>query len=136
MGLKAAVIVWSVMNIIVCDPEPHNGSLVMIGGNLAEDNEDIWSSMVELAGGEGVARVGVVTAANADPAYWGQYYVDMFLRYGAAEAVYIPVTFDDPESAFSEDNVAMVDNVTGVFLGGGDPWRLAATLMQTVNSVR
>ena len=27
-----------------------------------------------------VARVGVITAANTDPAYQGQYWVDMFLR--------------------------------------------------------
>ena len=30
------------------------GSLVMIGGNLREDNFDIWKSMVQLSGGEEV----------------------------------------------------------------------------------
>ena len=35
----------------------------------------------EAAGGRvQVARVGVITAANTDPAYQGQYWVDMFLR--------------------------------------------------------
>ena len=31
-----------------------------------------------------VARVGIITAANTDPAYQGQYWVDMFLRYAGS----------------------------------------------------
>ena len=61
-----------------------------------------------------------------------------------AEAVWIPVTVDDPSTAQSGHYVNMVTprprmfrrqycvqvrNMTGIFLGGGDPWRLAAALM-------
>lgn len=56
------------------------GSLVLVGGGLREDNTAVWEAMVQLAGGEQVARVGVITAANTDPAYQGQYWVDMFLK--------------------------------------------------------
>ena len=31
------------------------GTLLMVSGNLQEDNRDIWTSMVQLAGGEGVS---------------------------------------------------------------------------------
>ena len=34
---------------------PGPGTLLMVGGNLQEDNRDIWTSMVQLAGGEGVS---------------------------------------------------------------------------------
>ena len=30
------------------------GSLVMIGGNLQEDNQEIWNTLVNLAGGANV----------------------------------------------------------------------------------
>ena len=59
---------------------PGPGSLVLVGGGLREDNTAVWEAMVQLAGGEQVARVGVITAANTDPAYQGQYWVDMFLK--------------------------------------------------------
>ena len=38
---------------IVSYPGP--GTLLMVGGNLQEDNRDIWTSMVQLAGGAGVS---------------------------------------------------------------------------------
>jgi len=108
----------------------------MVGGNLQEDNRDIWTSMVQLAGGEGVARIGIITAANSNPANSGQYYIDMFSRYNVAEAVWIPVTVDDLSTAQSGHNVNMVRNMTGIFLGGGDPWRLAAALMMEQGGAR
>jgi len=111
------------------------GSLVMIGGNLREDNFDIWTSMVQLSGGEEASRIGIITAANSDPAYWGQYYVDMFLRYNVREALWIPVT-EEEGTAFNDENVDMIKNMTGIFLGGGEPWRLAAALMQENNGKR
>ena len=36
---------------------------------------------------------------------------------------------EDPDSAHSEASVALVSNMTGIWLGGGEPWRLAAALM-------
>ena len=124
---------------------------VMIGGNLREDNLDIWETMVHLAGGVEVefiffnkhlkcelfqiAKIGVITAANEDPVSTGRYYVDMFMRYRVGEVVWIPVMETDPDSVYLEDNVNMIQNMTGVFFGGGDPWRLAAALMETRDSV-
>ena len=52
------------------------GSLVMIGGNLREDNIDIWSRMVALSSpAEGQVKIGLITAASSEPAYWGEYYL-------------------------------------------------------------
>ena len=72
------------------------GSLVIIGGNFREDNIDIWSRMVNLSSpGQGELRIGVITAANSEPAYWGEYYVEMFQRFGGP-AVWLPVILEDP----------------------------------------
>ena len=51
------------------------------------------------------------------------------------EALWIPVT-EEEGTAFSDENVDMIKNMTGIFLGGGEPWRLAAALMQENNGKR
>ena len=43
--------------------------------------------------------------------------------------MWVPVVAEDPDSAHSEASVALVSNMTGIWLGGGEPWRLAAALM-------
>ena len=105
------------------------GSLVMIGGNLREDNVDVWSRMVNLSSpAEAELRIGVITAANSEAAYWGEYYVEMFHRFGA-QSVWLPVTLEDQSSAYSQENVRIIETCSGIFLGGGEPWRLALSLM-------
>ena len=79
--------------------------------------------------GEGQLRVGVVTAANSEAAYWGEYYVEMFQRFGAP-SVWLPVTLEDRSSAYSQENVRLIQSCSGIFLGGGEPWRLALTLLE------
>ena len=90
------------------------GSLVMIGGNLREDNTQIWERMVNLSAVQGEARIGVITAANSDPAYWAEYYVQLFMLHGA-EAVWVPVTLEDPQSAYSQENVRIIKSCSSVF---------------------
>ena len=46
------------------------------------------------------------------------------------------MSVDDKDSAESEDNVKLVRRMTGIFLGGGDPWRLAEALMVTEDGAR
>lgn len=82
--LTSPMLVSLLLLLAPCVPSlclsPGPGSLVLVGGGLREDNTAVWEAMVQLAGGEQVARVGVITAANTDPAYQGQYWVDMFLK--------------------------------------------------------
>ena len=72
-----------------------NYSVVLVGGHLADDNEEIWGRIVELGGGD-KARFGVITAASEDPccdedSSW-VYYRDLLTRYGAAEVSYGRIT--------------------------------------------
>ena len=63
----------------------------------------------------------------------GEYYVDLFTRYGA-QPVWLPVTQTDLASVSDQNNVATIQGCDGVFLGGGEPWRLARTLRPTSGS--
>ena len=133
--------------------DPRAGSLVLIGGNLSED-EAILSKIVELADPDGTgpaaARIAIITAAAA-PAESaaegsdsaennaqanGLYYAELFGRYGA-ETYVVPideaVDFDgDPYVPGNADRADVADQVrqsTGVFLGGGDQMRYVRTLL-------
>ena len=57
----------------------------------------------------------------------GEYYLDLFTRYGASP-VWVAVTENDTSSVSDQANVDTILACDGVFLGGGEPWRLARTL--------
>ncbi|CAH1272462.1 Hypp4856 [Branchiostoma lanceolatum] len=96
-------------------------NLVLVGGNLQEDNEQVYSLIVELAGGRGNAKIGLVTAANLNPENSAQYYQDMFQgRYGAVEATWIPIDIYRKENNSDPEVVALINGMTGFFFGGGD----------------
>ena len=56
------------------------GPLLMVGGNLDSNNSLVYEELVKLAGGKECAKIGVITAANKRPQYWGHYYVDILER--------------------------------------------------------
>lgn len=103
-------------------------SLVLVGGGLTDGNAEVWNKVVSLAGGKGVAKIGVFTTASSDPIGAAAYYVDMFVNvYGAASATYIPIT----ERSNNADDPALADMVrqqTGFFFGGGDQLRIITAL--------
>ena len=40
-----------------------NYSMVLVGGGLDDNNAEVWNRIIELGGGKGVARFGVISAA-------------------------------------------------------------------------
>jgi len=112
------------------------GPLVLVGGNLQEDNSEIYDKIVELSGGKGIAKIGVVTAANGNAESSGAYYVDMFQRYGAATVYWIPVQESDPGAAFSSETVGNILQMGGIFFGGGEPFRIVKTMFTEEGGVR
>ncbi|MFC9887980.1 cyanophycinase [Streptomyces pilosus] len=122
---------------------PAEGSLVLIGGALAENNAQVYGEIVERAGGSR-ARIGVLTAAsipesqdpNADDpercsnsACNGAYYAGLFEKHGAADAEWIPVDLDHVADADSDAVVDRINSMTGFFFGGGDQYRYVTTLL-------
>ncbi|MEU9398026.1 cyanophycinase [Streptomyces sp. NPDC048324] len=125
-------------------PTGHDGSLVLVGGALKDDNTEVYGEIIDRAGGAG-ARIGVITAASvpesqdpdaADPdrcsnsACNGAYYSALFKKHGAADAQWIPVDLDHVANADSDAVVAQVDSMTGFFFGGGDQYRYIQTLLR------
>ena len=45
--------------------------LVLIGGNLRDDNGAIYDQMIKLSGGRSTAKIGILTAASSDAIYNG-----------------------------------------------------------------
>ena len=90
--LITCLVLLQVLAVAVIVPvTAKNYSVVLVGGHLADENEEIWGRIVELGGGVGAAKFGVVTAASEDPccdqdSSW-VYYRDLLMRYGAAEVL-------------------------------------------------
>lgn len=41
-----------------------NFSMVLVGGGLDDNNAEVWDRIVELGGGKGIAKFGVISAAS------------------------------------------------------------------------
>ncbi|MFC7846544.1 cyanophycinase [Streptomyces sp. NPDC057382] len=125
-------------------PAARPGSLVLVGGALKADNDEVYGEIIRRAGGER-ARIGVLTAASVpasqdpdadDPDRCsnsecnGAYYADLFERHGAAAAEWIPIDLDHIANADDDEVVAQIESVTGFFFGGGDQYRYVTTLLR------
>ncbi|MGK5441902.1 cyanophycinase [Micromonospora sp. URMC 105] len=148
IGVSAgAAVVLSVPAVAApasASPSHHRagGSLVLVGGGLADDNATIYGDIVRLAGGAGKARIGIFTAAapvpSEDPDAGtpdcnnsvcnGDYYAKLFTSYGAADAQWIPIDLDHPEAADDPAVAKQIDSMTGFFFGGGDQYRYITTM--------
>ncbi|WP_410810151.1 cyanophycinase [Micromonospora sp. 067-2] len=118
------------------------GSLVLVGGALADDNAAVYNDIVRLAGGAGTARIGIFTAAAPVPSEDpdadtpdcnnsvcnGDYYAKLFRTYGVADAQWIPIDLDRPGAAEDPAVVRQINSMTGFFFGGGDQYRYVTTL--------
>lgn len=123
-------------------PHRHGGSLVLVGGALADDNREIYDDIVRLAGGPGKARIGILTAGAPVPAEDpdagtpdcnnsvcnGDWYADLFRSYGVADARWIPIDLDHLGAADDPTVVREIESMTGFFLGGGDQYRYVTTM--------
>ncbi|MDJ0589601.1 MAG: cyanophycinase [Pleurocapsa sp. MO_226.B13] len=103
-----------------------------------------------MAGGKGLAKIGVITAASSSPydvppderdscsasnyKANGDYYVKAFKRFGAAEAERIPIDKDHICNKNSSEVVKQVRSMTGFFFGGGDQSRLIKSFLQEDDS--
>ncbi len=103
-------------------------SQVLVGGGLADDNDEVWNSIIDLGGGKGVARFGVISSASDDPccdqdsSYY--YYRNQLIKYGAKEAYYIPVTINSTNYNSDPEVVAHIRTLSGFFFGGGDQLKI------------
>ncbi|ELT90727.1 hypothetical protein CAPTEDRAFT_193384 [Capitella teleta] len=99
--------------------------LVLVGGGLSDDNEEIWGTFLDLAGGASSASIGIITAASADPQDSYDYYEDLLLkRYDVNEVYWIPIHVGNTEANEDPVVIANIGRMTGFFAGGGDQARI------------
>lgn len=107
------------------------GIAVPIGGALKYDNDEVWSRLVQLAGGRG-ARYAVFTIASSAPEKTAAAIVGALNKHGAI-AEHIPVLANskspDMHDATSDAEwITKVRSSTGVFFSGGAQERITAAL--------
>jgi cyanophycinase len=106
------------------------GALMAIGG--AEDKvkaRRILNAFMELAGGA-QARIAIIPAASMQAQLAGELYHNLFLDLGAASVEVIHV--DARPAAQEEATAAALQDVTAIFLTGGNQLRLSTLLGGTL----
>jgi cyanophycinase len=102
------------------------GNLLIIGGNEDKQGECIiLRRFVNMAGGR-QARLAIVTTASEAPREVGAEYRALFAEFGAESASILDIS--DRTAANDVQQVAAIDNCTGIFFTGGDQLRLTSIL--------
>jgi cyanophycinase len=96
---------------------------VLVGGSL--ESPSIYREIVRLAGGEGRAKIGVITAASSQARENGEHYKETFRRHGAADVQWIALG-ERPTG----ETLRQIRGLTGFFFGGGDQSRLLKTMLR------
>ncbi|HEY8141538.1 MAG TPA: cyanophycinase [Kofleriaceae bacterium] len=102
-------------------------SLVVIGGGL--DDPAIYDRIIELGGGPGKARIGILTTGSGTPEEGARLYVDAFAARGG-KAEWLPLTSKSRKGAEDPALVAQAAQCNVFFLGGGDQRRYTRALLR------
>ncbi|WP_296952967.1 cyanophycinase [uncultured Massilia sp.] len=110
---------------------PPKGALVIAGGALRANNDQVWDRIVELAGGRG-ARIAVFPTAAGNPQRSGDFIAGVLARHGARPFV-VPLAprlagSDVRRAAEDPQLAASVRAAGGAFFTGGDQGRITAAL--------
>jgi cyanophycinase len=102
-----------------------NGHLVIIGGGKRP--ERVMKKIIELAGGN-QAKILVIPNASGVPLEVGPEQAEQFRELGAVNTDYLFVSRLDADN---DSTLKKLENVTGIFLSGGDQRRLTETFLGT-----
>ena len=115
MNSRLIIVLLLCISVIPDISNAQKRNMVLVGGALADDNADIYGKFVDLAGGVGVAKIGIITAASADPQDSADFYEDIFAQYGAMETYWIPVQESNLGAAFDPAVVQKVNYLNNSF---------------------
>ena len=108
------------------------GIAVPIGGALKYDNDEVWSRLVQLAGGKG-ARYAVFATASDTPDKTATAIIAALTRHGAiAEHIPVSAQLPSPDYRVAVNDpllIAKVKSGTGIFFSGGAQERITAALL-------
>ncbi len=108
------------------------GIAVPIGGALKYDNDEVWSRLVQLAGGKG-AHYAVFATASGSPDKTAALIVEALGKHGAiAEHIPVSAKLKTPDFRVAVADPALVAKVqasTGIFFSGGAQERITEALL-------
>ena len=119
------------------------GSLVIIGGALDPNNQEIYEKFIHLGGGKEKIRIAIIPAASINPTQSGQSFFRNFTRYGVPDThikIFPLAVKDDPSTkeineaqwAKNGSDKKLAEEIlhyNAVFFVGGDQARYRKTLM-------
>ena len=109
------------------------GIAVPIGGALKHNNDEVWSRLVQLAGGKG-ARYAVFATAAENPEKSAGSIVDTLNKYGAiAEHIPVAPNLKTPDYRLAVNDAQLIAKVrasTGIYFSGGAQERITRALYQ------
>lgn len=124
--IRNACSVLSVLLVLGADPQPvPKGSLLIVGGG--SQPQELVERFVALAGGPGKARIAVVPMASEESQAAGDEKAEQLRELGADVFVFNVNRFE----AESASTAKRLDDVTGIWFGGGDQSRLTRILLDT-----
>lgn len=103
--------------------------MVIGGGEDKVQDRKILRAFVENSGGES-ARIAIIPSASREPEVIGRIYHQIFTELGAASVEVLDIRERTTQDDLTELE-AKVDNLTGVFMTGGDQLRLCALIGET-----
>lgn len=113
------------------------GALVIMGGAIHPDTEDIWQRIVSLAGGAG-ASIAIMPAAAANPESSAKRTMETLERYGAKPFLITAAPrLANRDFRKDADDAVIAERVgkaCGVFFLGGDQSRITQTLIRADGS--
>lgn len=121
-----------------------DGTLVIAGGALRSDNEEVHRAFLDAAGGADEARVAIVPVASGYPSGSAQSFAETLQQYGVDPArieIVRLAMIDDPETpeldesgwagnAADPDEIARIETADAIWFTGGDQARIVDALVQ------
>lgn len=142
MTKKSAFLLTLVLPLITAFGQTNQGHLVIVGGGLSPDNKEVYSRMIELAGGPDMASFAIIPTASGVPVQSFEYINNFLKSYGVKEhnIHLIPISLKDDKStkdvdesewagnANDETIASSVRNCSAVWFTGGDQMRITKAL--------
>jgi cyanophycinase len=111
---------------------PSKGALFIEGGALDFENDTLWQSLVDLAGGRD-ARIAVMPTAATNPLQAGERWINHLHSLGCA-AFLVPISprLEGVDLRIAVESTAIIEQIkgaTGVFFLGGEQGRITSSLL-------
>lgn len=131
------------INVAYGESIDSKGSLVIIGGALSPDNEEVYNRFIELGGGSESIKIAIMPTASSSPTTSAESYKADFIYYGVPEENIriFPIAVKDDrntddidestwaENGFSEEIAKEMEKYNAVFFVGGDQLRIVNCLV-------